>query len=72
MDLLRASGKLTIEELVARLPQLSWSQLFLAVDVMSRAGDVILRREGFTYTLETAKLSPVLAGESDGTTDSDH
>ena len=72
MELLRSSGKLTVEELVARAPNLSWSQLFLAIIALSRAGDIILRQEGFTYTLETAKPSPILVGESHGTTDSDH
>ena len=72
MDLLRSSGKLTVEELVARVPALSWSQLFLAIDVLSRSGDIILRREGLTYTLETAISSPALVDESHGTTDSDH
>lgn len=72
MDLLRSTGKLTVEEIVARIPDLSWSQLFLAMDMLSRTGDVILHREGFTYTLETAKPSPVLAGASHGTTASDH
>ena len=72
MDLLRSSGKLTVEEIVAQIPDLSWSQLFLAMDVLSRTGDVILRREGFTYTLETGKPSPVLAGALHGTTASDH
>ena len=72
MDLLRSSGKLTVEEIVARIPDLSWSQLFLAMDVLSRTRDVILRREGFTYTLETANPPPVLAGASHGTTTSDH
>ena len=33
MDLLRASGKLTVEEIAVQMPDLSWSQLFLAVDV---------------------------------------
>jgi hypothetical protein len=65
IDLLRASGhKMTIEEIVDQVPALSWSQLFLAMDVLSRSGDVILRREGFTYTLEMAKSSPRLAGAS--------
>jgi hypothetical protein len=72
IDLLRSSGKLTVEEIVARIPDLWWSQLFLAMDVLSRSGEVILRREGFTYTLEMAERSPVLAGASYGTTASDH
>jgi hypothetical protein len=72
MDLLRSSGRLTVEEIVERIPGLWWSQLFLAMDVLSRTGDIILRREGFTYTLETANPPPVLAGASHGTTTSDH
>ncbi len=72
MDLLHAAGKLTVEEIVALVPSLSWSQLFLAMDVLSRTGDVILRREGFTYTMEMAKPSPVLAGASRGTTAANH
>lgn len=72
MDLLRTSGKLTVEEIVEHIPDISWCQLFLAMDVLSRRGDLILHRENFTYTLEMAKPSPVLAGASHGTTASDH
>jgi hypothetical protein len=70
MDLLRSSGKLTVEEIVEQIPDLGWSQLFLAMDVLSRTGDVILWREGFTYTLEAA--NPVLETASHGTTAADH
>ncbi|HSB45003.1 MAG TPA: hypothetical protein VLD60_08330 [Nitrospira sp.] len=72
MDLLRASGKLTVEEIVQQMPDLSWSQLFLAMDVLSRTGEIILWREGFTYTLEAANPAPVLETASYGTTASDH
>jgi hypothetical protein len=72
MDLLRASGRLTVEEIAEQIPDLSWSQLFLAVDVLSRTGEVILWREGFTYTLEAAKPAPVLETASHGTTAADH
>jgi hypothetical protein len=72
MDLLRSSGKLTVEEIVEQIPDLSWSQLFLAMDVLSRTGKVILWREGFTYTLEAATPAPVLEAASHGTTASDH
>ena len=70
MDLLRSSGKLTVEEIAEQIPDLSWSQLFLAMDVLSRTGDIILWREGFTYTLEAA--IPVLETASHGTTAADH
>lgn len=72
MDLLRASGKLTVEEIAVQMPDLSWSQLFLAVDVLSRTGKITLWREGFTYTVEMAKPSPALAGSLYGTTAPDH
>lgn len=72
MDLLRASGKLTVEEIVEQMPDLSWSQLFLAVDVLSRTGKISLWREGFTYTVEMVSSSPTLAGALHGTTASDH
>lgn len=72
MDLLRASGRLTVEEIAERIPDLSWSQLFLAMDVLSRTGEVILWREGFTYTLEAAKPAPVLETALHGTTAADH
>lgn len=43
----------TVEELLDELPELSWSQVFLAIDLLSRRGDIELRREGFTYTART-------------------
>lgn len=71
MDLLRSSGKLTVEEILARAPHLSWSQVFLAIDVLSRKGDITLHREGFAYTVETARHLSV-AGGSNGKTAPDH
>ncbi|OQW30539.1 MAG: hypothetical protein A4E19_09525 [Nitrospira sp. SG-bin1] len=45
-----------MEELCDELPELSWSQVFLAIDVLSRRGDIHLRREAFIYTARTATL----------------
>jgi hypothetical protein len=46
----------TLEELLVEVPELSWAQLFVTIDLLSRRGDIELRREGFTYTARTAKL----------------
>lgn len=41
---LRVGGDKTIEQLTASLPDVSWTQVFLAIDRLSRSGRVILRR----------------------------
>jgi hypothetical protein len=57
LDRLRDDQRFTVEEIIRQVPELSWAQLFLAVDVLSRRGDVELRRQGFTYTLRKVKAS---------------
>ena len=43
-------GSLTFEQMIAHLPpQLTWNQIFLTVDRMSRQGHVMLRRRGYEY-----------------------
>jgi len=71
MSLLQESDRLTIDEILARAPHLSWSQVFLAVDVLSRKGDVTLYRKGFEYSVETARHMS-LAGGANGKTAPDH
>jgi hypothetical protein len=41
---LRLSGPTSIDHLVGLVPSASWSQIFLAVDRLSRSGLVTLRR----------------------------
>lgn len=41
---LQASGPTTMDRLVTLLPCVSWSQVFLAVDRLSRSGTVSLQR----------------------------
>ncbi|HEV8539648.1 MAG TPA: hypothetical protein VGQ60_00660 [Nitrospiraceae bacterium] len=41
---LRVSGPTTMDRLVSLLPCVSWSQVFLAVDRLSRSGTVSLQR----------------------------
>ncbi len=51
LDVLSSGEVLTLEQLIAEVPELSWSQLFHAVDALSRHGDIALRRRGFQYEL---------------------
>jgi len=53
LSVLRSSGSLTIEQATAKLPELSWNDLFHAVDALSRRGAIILRRSGFEYELRS-------------------
>ena len=41
---LKACGPTTMDHLSRLLPSVSWSQVFLAVDRLSRCGTVLLRR----------------------------
>ena len=50
LDVLQSSSQpLRIEEIVGRLPCLSWNQVFLAVDSLSRKGLITLQRQAFGY-----------------------
>jgi len=44
-----SSTPLTLEEVTERLPQLSWNQVFLAIDVLSRRGGITLKKRGYEY-----------------------
>ena len=41
---LTREGPCTLESLLARLSQFSWSEIFSAVDQLSREGNLVLRR----------------------------
>jgi hypothetical protein len=49
--MLKVSGELCLDELVAKLPELSWNQVFITVDALSRNGSIRLTRQGLTYHL---------------------
>lgn len=52
LDVLQADPEpLTMDEILARLPDLKWSEVFLTVDALSRRGDILIRRKGFDYEL---------------------
>ena len=52
LNVLQLQGSIRLEEIVRRLPQLSWNQIFQSVDSLSRRGDIILMRRGFDYEIE--------------------
>ena len=58
----RAAPDCTLEALVQRLPDLTWVQVFLEVDGLSRSGQLRLTRRGtgsYTVTLRaTEAVSP--------------
>lgn len=40
---------ISLEDLARRCPQLTWNEVFSAVDAMSRRGTISLSRRGFQY-----------------------
>ena len=57
-DLLSVRRSLTLEQLVGLLPELTWNQVFTTVDELSRRGEILLFRRGFTYEVEWSPASP--------------
>ncbi|MEW6247745.1 MAG: hypothetical protein AB1555_13695 [Nitrospirota bacterium] len=49
---------LRLDQIVARLPELSWSQVFRAVDSLSRRGAIRVTRRGFDYELSPVPRRP--------------
>jgi hypothetical protein len=49
LSVLGESDVLTIEQLVEKLPELTWSHLFHIIDDLSRRDAIVLRRRGFEY-----------------------
>ena len=52
IEKLRRSGSCCLDDVVMYLPNLSWREVFLAVDRMSRDGRLLLRQLGYsTYQI---------------------
>jgi hypothetical protein len=58
---LHSAEPMTMEHIAERIPELSWNELFHAVDAMSRRGDVMLRRKGFAYYVSLPCMSRISA-----------
>ena len=61
LQTLYESGSLALEHMTERIPELSWSEVFHAVDRLSRKGEIVLRRHCFSYHLSLPALSHVSA-----------
>jgi hypothetical protein len=48
-------GPLTFEDIITRIPELTWNQVFSAVDDLNRTGKVVLTRRGFEYEIRLAR-----------------
>ena len=56
LRIVEARGPQTLEDLVAALPRLGWSSVFLAVDRLSRSGRIMLKpcgRAGYQVVLRS-------------------
>jgi len=61
LETLQRTGPCGIDDLVIQLPNLSWGEVFLAVDQMSRDGRLLLRPLGsssYQITLPSELTSP--------------
>ena len=54
LELLNEVSVIELDDLAARLPQLTLAQLFHAVDRLSRTGSIRLSRHGFRYQCAAA------------------
>ena len=44
-DILKSSAEpLTFEEIIEKVPELSWNQVFLTVQALCRSGQIVLRQ----------------------------
>lgn len=59
IDMLQSTGPCCLDDLVRSLPHLSWGQVYVAVDRMSRHGRVFLHQLG--YSTYRVTLSSQLA-----------
>jgi hypothetical protein len=65
LALLSTRRSLTLEQVVALLPQLTWNQVFKSIDNLSRRGNLLLLRRGFQYEIRRLPTkAPVLASLS--------
>lgn len=61
IEMMRKNGPCCLDDLVTQLPNLSWGEVFVAVDRMSRDGRLLLRQRGYSsyhITLPSELASP--------------
>lgn len=67
LNIVSERGHILLEQLPSCLPDLTWNQVFLGVDALSRQGAIGLRRRGFDYELWTPVPPPNSLFESSAT-----
>lgn len=64
---LMQQGPCTLETLLDRLPQFSWSDIFTVVDQLSREGELVLRHPArFGYEVSIGSALPLSEQARDG------
>lgn len=56
LQALQINEAVSLEQITERVPDLSWNDLFHAVDRLSRRGDLVLQRRGFAYYVSLPRL----------------
>jgi hypothetical protein len=51
LERLNEEAAVGLDALIEMLPEYSWNQIFHAVDQLARAGNIVLRRHRYDYTL---------------------
>jgi hypothetical protein len=58
LTIIHKRGSILLEQLPSYLPDLTWNQVFLGVDELSRQDAISLRRRGFDYEVWTTAPPP--------------
>ena len=55
LAVLEAQHHILLEQLLGRLPELTWNRVFTIVDELNRRGSIRLNRRGFDYELRVSR-----------------
>lgn len=67
INLLQREPSLRLDQIVSRLPELTWNQVFQTIDGLSRMGGIEVRRQGFEYEVRSRGWQPHKSHRSQGT-----
>ncbi|MBA2251197.1 MAG: hypothetical protein H0W13_00625 [Nitrospirales bacterium] len=59
LEALQGKTPLSLEHIAERIPDLSWNEVFQAVDSLSRRGDLVLQRRGFAYYVSLPSMTRI-------------
>lgn len=57
LGLFEPGETLTVEQVIERLPEIRWSQVFRAIKVLHERGELLVRARGFRYEMTHARES---------------